>query len=396
MKCLIVTTPARGHLNNAVALHRLLSECDIVSTVLTGSDLQGYSHRLFPEVEVNFLPSLNVSFNRRERGRLPHLRQAVQKAVLLQAVDDIAQMASQLGACTLIGKDVPAASVAAHWTRRAYYSYVTGGPSHLIPSKSPHWRVFEPEDQAEFDSARRALGLGLLDSPLPDSLHAAAGYFVRGTQGLGGLTEKEQNQLPSGLLYCGWLTADEGERNERTPDLFESRSATEHELFASLGTLCQSTEAYRSLCDLLDHSGLRSLIAVTDAEARSSLGGYSNVEVNEYVAYDRALDNARIMLHHGGFGAILSCLVADVAMLCWPQNRRTSCQVHQSEVVEKLGLGIHLKSTCLPNDEVFQDACRTLLSPSFQRRFQLTRSELQAEAQRAVQETRERLRTWAS
>lgn len=99
----------------------------------------------------------------------------------------------------------------------------------------------------------------------------------------------------------------------------------------------------------------------------------ANVRLVGYVPHSRLLPHCRVVVCHGGFNTVLGAICAGVPLVCVPL---AGDQHHNAWVVERLGLGIRLRSSGLTLGAVRDAVCQLLTDPSYATRVDAARRQI--------------------
>ena len=330
---LLVTDAGAGHLNHCVALLDLLRPLGWHVQLVTAPEARAHLARLDALENTRFLDCLSLSFDRADPERRSHLRQQCDEGHLLRATVGISELIAKTAPEFVIGRGLFSVRLAARRSAVPYLAYWQGGPSHLVPNMHPAERAAPARLSSTIEAVARRLGLRLGADSLFQYLRSETWNLVRGVPGFDSLSPAQRLHLPSNTLHVGLPTAD-GPHTGCPPD--ESRFVA----YATFGTMCFDVRRYRAVLEVAERMGEPWLIACPYVRAELPEPLPRSATLLPYVPNDWAARRSTVVVHHGGYGTLITAALVGRPSVVIPENTATSCQGIQADFLRGLGVAV--------------------------------------------------------
>lgn len=391
MKILLATIPAPSHLNNALALARLLAEAGHRTTVLTGAVAAHDVDRLGDAGAFVLSETHDLDSDRRNPLRRPHVQQLCEPAYLRQAVERELELVGSVRPDLLVSKDCYSTVVTARVTGLPYAAYYTDGPRYLLPGQNPQARVVIPEIAGNVAAACRHFGVPPVDRPVPYCQESPLLNIVRGLPETSGLTGPELDRLPPSTAFAGLLTFD-GPAETWPSGVLERLRREPPAAYVNFGTMCFDAERYRIAMEAGRLLSAPTLVASFHLRSDELGPVPPAVQLVDYAPNREAVELAEVVVHHGGHGITLTAIEHGRPAVVIPDNVRSSAQPEHAAMVQRLGLGIHLPRPELTARSL-ADAVQALRRPEVQERCRETAAAMRASSERRQRQLLERIGT---
>lgn len=343
MRICVAVAPAPGVFNHCVALAILLTKGGHDVYLVTGPDLREHSAYVMNPFETHYLESHN--FDLLASGAYHEIVCA--RGTLARQLEEILIILKKSPVDFLITKYVAYGPIVSSILGIRSAVYYTDGPAFLSITSSPRASIdHEAVILDELDAAASRYGVRL---PAVDSLYAfkrlAALDIVRGTPLSTGVTETALRDRSSRAVYCGLPTYDGRVQRGTCWAPAQDRPLA----YVSFGTMYKDTGRFDMLERSIKIAGLNGIFTsrfFEESPPHSRDSSVPSVIRYRYLPSAGVLPRASVVVHHGGHGMYINCLLHGLPQLIIPFHRGTGQVVH-AQRAEDLGVGRNLSESGL-------------------------------------------------
>lgn len=338
-RALLIVPPTVGHINNGVALSKRLTDAGWKPMLLSGASAASYLSTLELRDSWRVSECHDYETNARLPHHRPHLVQLSDPERLTACHRLELKLAAEFRAQLIVVKDYFSAVATARHLNIPYIGYCTDGVESAIPEYSRQTIDGARVVADAADSSLASLGCTERLGKVPGCLYDGLFSLVRGFRETDWVSSAHFGDS-SRYQYAGFLVFD-GTDDQLGAARHIVRGVPRPFCYVNFGTVLRDESRLALLPALAQIAGLH--LVVAHPEAPALLAGRPGITAVRYLPNEIALRHAAVVLHHGGFGIMLSALRAGVPQIVLPDNERTSQRYH-GLALQRLGVGMVTES----------------------------------------------------